>query len=312
MMVTKEKKDQSPPSESDVLISVVIPSYNSTAHILNCLDSIYQQKTDLPYEVIVVDSSEEDIGPFIHAKYPGVLVEHTGRRVYPGTARNRGVELSEGNVIAFVDSDCIVDEDWLERIYQVHHDSGAVVGGPIRNGYPLHPVATAEYLMEFGEFLPERKRGKVDFLPSCNFSIDRKVFERVGGFPDYITSEDVLFSYALTNHNQTILFEPTIAITHFNRRSIKVFVIKQMELGIGSCLSRQALKLKGHLFAKYRALALLVPFARVVTVVRKVLTNDIRYLPKLILTFPFIFLGLLAHGYGFWSAFSIPGPESGD
>lgn len=310
-MEMKEKTKQQP-SDADVTISVVIPSYNSSAHIMNCLDSIYQQKTDLPYEVIVVDSSEEDICTLVHSRYPDIVVEHTGKRVYPGTARNRGVELSKGNVIAFVDSDCVVDTDWLARIYKVHCDSGAVVGGPIRNGYPMHPVATAEYFMEFGEFLPERKRGKVDFLPSCNFSIDRNVFDQVGGFPDYITSEDVLFSHALTKHAQDILFEPTIAITHFNRRSIKIFILKQKELGIGSCLSRQALKLKGHLFAKYRALALLVPFARVFTVVRKVLTNDIRYLPKLILTFPFIFLGLLAHGYGFWSAFSLPGPDTDD
>jgi glycosyltransferase involved in cell wall biosynthesis len=292
--------------ENNPEISIIIPSYNSENHILNCLNSIYTQKTDLKYEVIIIDSSDNDLSPLIKKQFPSVRFYHIEGRVYPGSARNIGVSYSCGKIIAFTDSDCVVSENWLENIYQsLTKKRKNIVGGSISNGYSSNLIATGEYLMEFGEFLPEKAKGVVAMIPSCNFGIKKELFEKAKGFPDFITAEDVMFSNKLNELDEKIYFDSSVNITHFNRRNFFVFLLKQKELGIGSCVLRRTIKIKGHLLTKYRILSLFIPIIRIYTVWRKVLINDFRYLLQLIITFPFVFVGLLAYGYGFWSGFSV-------
>jgi glycosyltransferase involved in cell wall biosynthesis len=169
-------------------ISIIIPSYNSENHILNCLNSIYAQKTDLPFEVIIIDSSDNDLSPMIKKQFPLTRFYHLDGRVYPGSARNIGVSYSCGKVLAFTDSDCIVSENWLENIYKGLRKRKNIIGGSISNGYPSNLIATGEYLMEFGEFLPEKADGVVAMIPSCNFGIKKELFQRAEGFPDFITA----------------------------------------------------------------------------------------------------------------------------
>lgn len=287
-------------------ISVVIPSYNPGDLILNCLNSIFSQKTDLNYEVLIIDSSDNDLSPLIKKHFPSVRFYHLDGRVYPGSARNVGVSYALGVKIAFTDSDCVVAENWLENIFQnLSKDGKNIVGGSISNGYSSNLIATGEYLMEFGEFLPEKKEGAVDMIPSCNFGIKKELFEKAGGFPDFITAEDVMFSNKINQLDEKIYFDSSVNITHFNRRNFFVFLLKQKELGIGSCVLRRTIKIRGHFLTKYRILALLVPIIRIYTVWKKVLVNDLRYILKLVVTFPFMLAGLLAYGYGFWSGFNI-------
>ena len=96
-------------------ISVIIPVYNHSECLKLCLQALENQtySKDL-YEVIVVDNaSKEDIksvvSQFSQAKYtyesqPGSYV-----------ARNQGVSLAKGEILAFTDADCIPDSDWIEK-----------------------------------------------------------------------------------------------------------------------------------------------------------------------------------------------------
>jgi hypothetical protein len=115
-----------------------------------------------------------------------------------------------------------------------------------------------------------------------------------------------MFSNKINQLEESIYFDSNVNIKHFNRRNFFVFLLKQKELGIGSCVLRRTIKIKGHLLTKYRILALFIPIIRIYTVWKKVLTNDFRYLTKLIITSPFVFAGLLAYGYGFWAGFTVP------
>ena len=88
-------------------VSVIIPSYNSGTHLFDCLESVVTQKTTYSYEVIVVDSSQVDVTPWIRERYLCVRTIHLPERAFPGTARNIGVEEARGRVIAFTDTDCL-------------------------------------------------------------------------------------------------------------------------------------------------------------------------------------------------------------
>lgn len=83
---------------------------------MDCLAAV--RESDLSrdcYEVIVVDDASTDRSVAIAARYADTVVKLTGRRSGPSYARNRGVELSHGVVIAFVDGDVLVHRDTLPR-----------------------------------------------------------------------------------------------------------------------------------------------------------------------------------------------------
>jgi len=70
-------------------ISVIIASYNSSKTIKECLRSLFSQKTSCPYEVIVVDSSQDGSGDLIKSEYQEVRLHVFPESKYVGTARNQ-------------------------------------------------------------------------------------------------------------------------------------------------------------------------------------------------------------------------------
>ena len=100
---------------SNLFVSVIIPVYNDSERLKLCLEALENQtySKDL-YEVIVVDNaSEEDIksivGQFSQAKY--TYESQSGSYV----ARNKGISIARGEILAFTDSDCIPASDWIEK-----------------------------------------------------------------------------------------------------------------------------------------------------------------------------------------------------
>src|SRR3989338_8227067 len=120
MKEVKHKKPQ---------VSVVIPSYNSQQHIEKCLMSVLGQKTEHTFEVIVVDSSSDATPAIITAQFPTVKLIHLNEQTYPGAGRNIGVQHATGEIIAFIDSDCVAQEDWLERAIGSLSEHYSFVGG---------------------------------------------------------------------------------------------------------------------------------------------------------------------------------------
>jgi glycosyltransferase involved in cell wall biosynthesis len=97
------------------VISVIVPVWNDEKRIAQCIDALQRQSLspDL-YEVIVVDNGSTDSTASVIARYPDVVLVHEPQ---PGSyaARNRGLARARGVYVAFTDSDCIPQSDWLER-----------------------------------------------------------------------------------------------------------------------------------------------------------------------------------------------------
>lgn len=97
----------------DIKISVVIPTYNEEKCIKNCLNSVMNGSV-IPLEIIVADGGSSDNTVEI-AKNMGVTVIDNPHKHAAG-GRNEGIKIAQGNVIAFIDADCIADKYWLEEI----------------------------------------------------------------------------------------------------------------------------------------------------------------------------------------------------
>ena len=140
-------------------VSVVLPTCNRRDITARCLDALRAQDHDA-YEVIVIDDGSTDGTPDTLSKYAddhpglGLRVLLNGANRGANISRNRGIESARGRIIAFLDSDCIAEPNWLTQLERgFTHDRVAGVTGLVtdpepRNRYDLafrgtHRVVTS-------------------------------------------------------------------------------------------------------------------------------------------------------------------------
>lgn len=219
----------------DMRISVVIPSYNSSATLDKTLQSLLDQSVR-PYEIIVVDSSQDN------GKTGDVIAEFAARSIVqcvslkdktiPAIGRNVGAQNATGDILAFIDSDAYAHPDWIKEI------NSAVANGVECGGgsycYPpfqkWNMCAVAQFYLQFNEFLPEHKQTPAIFAPSCNFFVKKNLFDSVGGFPNVRASEDVLLGKKL-NLTSQFMFIPRSIVYHIFGTSFNRLCTNQKLLG---------------------------------------------------------------------------------
>lgn len=104
-------------------VSVVIPAYNEASRLRACLDALASQ-TSKPFEIIVVDNNSADNTVDVAASYRHVrmIAEPQQGRVF---ARNAGFRAARGDIIARIDADTVVPEDWIAHIQAYYANSSA-------------------------------------------------------------------------------------------------------------------------------------------------------------------------------------------
>lgn len=118
-------------------LSFIVPCLNSERTIRETLKSIFSQKLELHYEVIVVDNGSEDNTLEIVKKFPIRLFSEVQKGA--NHARNLGIKMSHGNYIAFVDSDVTLNPEWSRELmkYIQKNDllagQGKVICSPLKN-----------------------------------------------------------------------------------------------------------------------------------------------------------------------------------
>src|SRR5215831_3172775 len=102
--------------EAEPLVSILIPCYNSERTIRQCLNSILGQRTAIPFDVTVIDSSTDRTAEIVTAEYPAVGLIRRSTRTLAGAARNIGVRATRGKFCMMIDSDCVARPDIVERV----------------------------------------------------------------------------------------------------------------------------------------------------------------------------------------------------
>lgn len=197
----------------DVMVSVVIPTYQRPALLRRCLTALLGQRYDpQAYEIIVVDDGAEAetraVVQVMAARAPVAMryIAVNGRHG-PAAARNRGWESARGEIIAFTDDDTVPAPDWLVAGVAALQDN--VVGAWGRIVVPLKGVPT-DYEREIANL--ERAE-----CATANCFYRRKALESIGGFDERFTSawrEDSDVFFSLLEVNGRVVHAPRAIVAH--------------------------------------------------------------------------------------------------
>lgn len=193
------------------MISIIIPVYNSEDYLQGTLKSILNQ-TVKDFEVILVDDGSNDSSPQICKNF----VEKYGNFTYVknkkkgvSSARNYGVQLAKGEIIAFVDSDDLVENIMIENLLKAINKSDFAVGSYIRfDGCTSKKIRTEPFYGETKDFF-QNIEGYIDSLtlqsPWCKAFRKRIIIDNKIKFPENMNfGEDAYFVYEYLKYAKTI------------------------------------------------------------------------------------------------------------
>ena len=285
---------------TEPLASVIIPSFNQKKVIFDALESVFKQRTDFSFEVIVVESTGDDTAALVRQRYPVVRVIELAERAYPGTARNAAIKEARGQYLAFTDTDCIVDPLWLQELVDSHRQGHDVIGGIVRNGTPFSITGTLDYLLEFSDLITPYPATDKTHFGTCNVSFQTEVFKKFGMFADQVKGSDSIYTRLLVKNGQPLFYQPKAKIWHRNRTRLGKIIRNQYELGYGAAINRHKYDLSGKVFVRYPLLIPLLPFAKYTAISGRLFRYSFFDFLKFLMLFPLAFVVLCFYAAGFY------------
>ncbi len=204
-------------------VSIVIAVYNRQHDLRDCLTSL--QHLDYPpelYEIIVVDDASTD-GSAAVARQFGVRLLVQSHNQGQSAARNRGVQQARGDIVAFIDSDCMARREWLAELVPCFQDSYyGLVAGRVEAFYDQTTLDRYEAVQSALDMGPETLIGaganSVFYVPACNMLVRRTLFLEQGGFnPALRVGEDVDWCWRLMQAGERLLYVPAGRVQHKHR-----------------------------------------------------------------------------------------------
>jgi glycosyltransferase involved in cell wall biosynthesis len=183
------------------LVSVIVPVYNREQFLRETLDSVFALEYE-PFEVIVVDDGSTDGSAAIAESYPGVRCIRQENRG-PGAARNAGIDVSQGEFVAFVDSDDVV----------LPHKLSAQVGYLLEHPDVTATLGRQEWITPPPDAVPDLVWGDLDGITPISVVIRRAALLEVGCFdPALRGPEDVDLLVRLREGGYRLLVIPEIVM----------------------------------------------------------------------------------------------------
>lgn len=163
-------------------VSVVIPTFNRRRLLREAIDAVLDQSVDSSlYEIIVVDNASQDDTPQMMAELQAtarvtVRYHRFDEDHGPTHSRNLGVQMARGEIIAFTDSDCRPERDWLEKGLAAFTGDLAFITGSVKP----KPDQRVRFFSGFQHVVTEEHAS----YPTCNAMYRRSVFLGAGGFDE--------------------------------------------------------------------------------------------------------------------------------
>ena len=216
-----------PVPESWPKVTVVVPVRDRPRQLATCLASLRRLRYPSDrLEVVVVDDGSREppwSGPARMVRLPAPRG--------PAAARNAGAGQARGEVLAFLDSDCRAEEDWLrELVTELAGPGVAAAGGRVlaaREGSWLERYEAVRSPLDLGAH-PARvlPGGPVPYLVAACLAVRRADFVAVGGFDERLRhGEDVDLCWRLVARGRGVVYQPLAVVRHEHRGRLGDFAL---------------------------------------------------------------------------------------
>jgi glycosyltransferase involved in cell wall biosynthesis len=206
-------------------VSVIIPVYNDSDRLSICLAALENQTyTKDRYEVIVVNNnSTEDIQSVVE-KFTFARIAHEFQQG-SYAARNKGISLAQGQILAFTDSDCIPSPNWIEKGVEVLEktENCGMVAGKIELFFQNQDKPTVIELYDSMSFLRQKLFiEELKFGATANLFTFKTCFDKVGLFDANLKSSgDREWGQRLFKAGYNQAYAENACVAHPARNNIK-------------------------------------------------------------------------------------------
>lgn len=204
-------------------ISVVILTHNRDKDCAEAIESCLNQGLK-PLEIIVVD--DQSSIPFEYYRlenYPKIEIIRTETELGSAAARNLGIKQAKGNIVAFIDDDCIANHDWIKTIRQVFEETNAdIAGGRV---LPIYSSSLPEWWNDKFDVFISVHSSPQELHPNfflCNMAVRKRLFSKLGYFNEklgrkgglLISNEETEFIDRAAENGGNIVFSEKMKVWH--------------------------------------------------------------------------------------------------
>jgi mycofactocin system glycosyltransferase len=217
-------------------VSIIIPVKDQPQDLQECLQSL--ESLDYPrdmLEIIVVDDgSKPPVSDILPQVVTGIRNEKSQG---PAACRNAGAEKASGEILAFLDADCIASRSWLRELIPFFgSEKTGAVGGLVSGFYRQKSIDRYEDVsssLNMGKrLLLEGNSESSFYAPTANILVSREVFQEVGGFEaGRRLGEDVDFCWRMRRLGYTLVYAPLGSVAHKHRNRLGKMLKRRCEYG---------------------------------------------------------------------------------
>lgn len=218
------------PGEERPFISVIVPAYNAVSTLGPCLEAL-QRQTVPPsfYEIIVVNDGSRDGTAALAGNHGVKLInqEHAGAPL----ARNRGAQEARGELLLFIDADCVPSHDWIERmLVPLQHEQIQGVAGALKTHQRslMARFVQAEYEEKYARL---SQHSYIDFVSAGCAAYKTSIFKKNGGFGSCYPGEDAELSFRLAESGYKLVFAPEATVYHRHPASLLGYLLRKLRYG---------------------------------------------------------------------------------
>ena len=242
---------QSSQNETPPLLSIIMPCYNRAFDLEKALLQYDRQTGSAPFELIAIDDASTDRTYEILSTYQPRRYQLLARRQAvnggPARARNTGISLARGRLIAFVGDDILPSEDFVQghvRAHQVFPRREVAILGKVTWGNDLPVNRLMDYIDGEGaqqfsyHYLRDGRTYDFRHLYTANISLKKDLLlDLTYGFDadfPYPAFEDAELGYRLAQHGMRILYCAGIEASHYHYHTTWSFTRRQTLCGLSS------------------------------------------------------------------------------
>jgi len=192
------------------IFSIIIPALNVEDSIDKVLRVISKYGgNEGKIEIIVVDNGSSDRTLEIARQFSVKVLSFPGETI--PALRNQGAQRAKGEILAFLDADCIVPEDWLVIALPYFEDPNlGALGSTVFYPPPNSTWVAKAWFLDSKEIC-----GEASYIPSGMVFISKKAFDEIGGFDEnLISNEDCDLCYRLKQREYKVVSDPQLSVIH--------------------------------------------------------------------------------------------------